>query len=379
MKNKIVKKFTKTQDNVLILQGGGALGAYQAGVYEHLHENNQNLNWVIGTSIGAINSALIAGNKPEVRIERMKGFWDSLSPKESILSGFWSRYHPMSSDAMSTLMTIMYGVEGFFKAKPRFFLDVHAKIPIAEAGLYDTSLLKETLEKYVDFDYLNSGPTRITVCAVDIGSGEGVQFDSKKIRIEPEHIMASGALPPGFPAVVIDGRAYWDGGVYSNSPLEVFLDEERGSGALCFMVDLWNRSEPLPTTIAEGMSRYKSIQYASRSREELVSHQKIQNLQRAIRILGEYLPANKIGNPEIEAILDLGADHTVNVVHLTMRPMAGDQYFKDLDFSKKTIQARWKAGMLDCRHALKNKVWLNPLPPNAGLIIHELTSSPLPA
>ncbi|CAN5848179.1 patatin-like phospholipase family protein [soil metagenome] len=362
------------QNTVLILQGGGALGAYQAGVYQQLQEGYTPVEWVIGTSIGAINSALIAGNPPATRVAQLRAFWDSLGPDAVHRDSFWPALSPWSSmfKSMGTLGTLINGVEGFFKPRFGATWDIHAKVPLDQAGFYDTSQLKTTLEKYVDFDYLNQGAMRLSVCAVDIDNGQGVIFDSKKDIITAEHIMASGALPPGFPPIQINGRAYWDGGVYSNSPLDVFLEDEAGADALCFMVDLWDPTETRPASIADAMTRYKSIQYASRSKEQLLMHQKIQDMQRAIRTLSEHLPAAERESNEIAPLIKLGCDHTINVVHLIMKALPGDHYFKDVDFSAGTIQTRWDAGVRDCQRALKHKAWLQPLPPHAGLIIHEL-------
>ena len=362
------------KNTVLILQGGGALGAYQAGVYQQLHEANTPVEWIIGTSIGAINSALIAGNPPEKRLAQLRAFWDSLAPDALHRDNFWPSISPWLGVASSfnTMNTLMQGVTGFFKPRFGATWDINARVPLEQAGFYDTSPLKATLEKYVDFDYLNQGPIRISICAVDIDDGQGVIFDSKKHRIEPEHIMASGALPPGFPPIKIGKHAYWDGGVYSNTPLEVFLDEERNTDALCFMVDLWDPTETRPQSIADAMTRYKSIQYASRSKEHLLMHKNLQDMQRAIRELTLHLPAAERQKPELQALMSMGCDHTVSVVHLIMKALPDDHYFKDVDFSSSTIQARWAAGELDCKRALRHKSWLQPLPPHAGLVVHEL-------
>ncbi|MFZ6873388.1 patatin-like phospholipase family protein [Undibacterium sp. Di27W] len=364
------------QSSVLILQGGGALGAYQAGVYQCLHEKHRPLDWVIGTSIGAINAALIAGNPPEKRLNQLRAFWGSLAPDATHRASFWPAMTMMPwaglASTMNTMGTIMNGVGGFFKPRPGASWDMNAKVALNQTAFYDTSPLKSTLEKYVDFDYLNQGEIRLSVCAVDLDNGQSAVFDSSKLKITPEHIMASGALPPGFPPVEIDGRAYWDGGVYSNSPLEIFLREGNNTDALCFMIDLWDPTEARPTSITEAMARYKNIQYASRSTEQLQAHQKIQNLQRAIRTLSEQLPESKRNSEALKNLVAMGCDHTVNVVHLIMKALPDDQYFKDVDFSSGTVQARWAAGIHDCQRALRHKAWLQPLPPHAGLIIHEL-------
>ncbi len=360
------------QDTVLILQGGGALGAYQAGVYQGLMEHHTPIDWVIGTSIGAINCALIAGNPPASRLSNLRAFWESLAPAAA--PTLWPGMKPWISlpHAASTVGILLNGVDGFFKPRFGASWDINAKVPLGQAGFYDTSPLKATLEKFVDFDYLNSGAMRVSVCAVDIDDGQSVVFDSKKQKIRAEHIMASGALPPGFPPVEIDGRAYWDGGVYSNSPLDVFLEDDDKRDALCFMVDLWDPTETRPQSISEALARYKSIQYASRSTEQLLMHQKIQDMQRAIRVLTENLSPAARKKEELKPLMRMGCDHTINVVHLIMKALPGDHFFKDIDFSEETIAMRWQTGIHDCHRALRHKAWLLPLPPHAGLIIHEL-------
>ncbi|HEX7641740.1 MAG TPA: patatin-like phospholipase family protein [Burkholderiaceae bacterium] len=359
-------------ETVLILQGGGALGAYQAGVFECMHKHNIEVDWVIGTSIGAINSAIIAGNPPEKQLEQLQGFWDSLIP--DFAPTFWPGMVPWMNVTRSieTIDTLINGVDGFFKPRTGAMWDLTAEVDIERAGFYDTSPLKATLEKFVDFDYLNSGAMRISVCAVDIDDGQGVVFDSAKEEIRPEHIMASGALPPGFPPIVIDQRAYWDGGVYSNSPLEVFLGEDGRRSSLCFMVDLWDANERRPETMSQVLARYKDIQYASRSKEQLALYQKIQDMQRAIRLLTDNLSAAARKKEELQPAIELGCDHTVNIVHLVMKALPHDTQFKDIDFSADTLSRRWQAGAHDCGRALRHKSWLRPMPPHAGLAIHEL-------
>jgi NTE family protein len=368
------KETMPDQVNVLIFQGGGALGAYQAGVYEQLVAAETHIDWVIGTSIGAINCGIIAGNPPETRLAQLQAFWHSLAPVVPAYATPWTAMLPWTNvgSTLNTFHTLMSGVEGFFKPRPGALWDINARVPLAQASFYDTAPLKATLEKFIDFDYLNSGEMRISVCAVDLESGQSVVFDSANGDIIPEHIMASGALPPGFPPIEIDGRVYWDGGIYSNSPLEVFLADSLTRDALCFMVDLWDPTESRPQSIAEALARYKNIQYASRSKEQLQMHQKVQNLQRAIRGLAASLPAAERKKQELQPLIDLGLDHTINVVHLIMKALPEDHYFKDIDFSMATVDRRWRAGIHDAKRALRHKAWLQPLPPHAGLIIHEL-------
>lgn len=367
-----MKNTIPTQNTVLILQGGGALGAYQAGVYQQLHEQDTSIQWVIGTSIGAINAALIAGNPPEKRITNLRAFWRDVATTEDPAHRFWKNMMPWlpAFHTDQTFNTILHGVDGFFK--PRYGATMDATVPLSEMAFYDTAPLKVTLEKYVDFDYLNNGPMRLSVCAVDVESCSGMVFDSNTCTIRAEHIMASGALPPAFPPVEIDGRAYWDGGIFSNSPLEVYLAESKTRNGLCFLVDLWDPSEELPQSIAQAMTRYKSIQYASRSHEQLVINEKVQELRKAIRQLADALPEATRHSPEMKSLIDMGRDHTISVVQLVMKALPGENYSRDIDFSQITLDNRWEAGITDAKRALRHKAWLKPLPPHAGLVIHEV-------
>lgn len=358
------------QITVLIFQGGGALGAYQAGVYQQLQQHGIAVDWVVGTSIGAINAALIAGNPPLVRQARIREFWDSLIQKPGYGEQIWAQFLPAYREAWNIMRPMMNGVEGFFKPRLGRHWDINAKVPLAENGFYDTAPLKATLEKYIDFDYLNQGQIRLSVCAVDLDSGQSKVFDSTQDTICAEHIMASGALPPGFPPIKIGGRMYWDGGIYSNSPLEVFLADGENHDALCFMVDLWDPSEARPDSLAQALGRYKSIQYASRSSEQLEMRRKMRDLQRAIRVLGETLTSAQ--REDMQHLLKLGCNHTINVVHMVMKAEPSDHYFRDVDFSAETMQRRWQSGLADASRALEHRAWLRPLPPHAGLVVHEL-------
>ncbi len=372
------------QMTALILQGGGALGAYQAGVFEQLAAHDYTPDWVVGTSIGAINGAIIAGNKPADRVPQLKSFWESLAPTEDWFSA-WSPlawggaatlFAPFYSDASKSsavFSAITNGVNGFFKPKTGGGFDLGASVPIGQAGFYDTTPLRQTLLDHVDFAYLNAGAVRLSVCAVDVETAEMRIFDTNdSAPLTPEHIMASGALPPAFPPVMIDGRAYWDGGIYSNSPLEVLLAENRNRDALVFMVDLWDPTETLPQSMAEVMDRQKAIQYSARATQQLNEQHRIEELQQAIRALAAALPPEALKAPELAALASKGCDRTVNVVHLIMAALDSDNQFKDVDFSAVTVKARWTAGNADAARALTHKAWLEPVPPHAGLVIHDL-------
>ena len=368
----------------LILQGGGALGAYQAGVFEALSVHEFAPDWIIGTSIGAINGAIIAGNPPETRLAKLRAFWDQMSPATSWMD-IWSpvawaeMFNPFaavigaSTKNSAVLGAMAQGIGGFFipRAVPNW--DFSAPVAIGEAGFYDTSPLRETLLDLVDFDYLNGGKVRLSVTAVDIATGELAVFDTlDKAPLTPEHIMASGALPPAFPPVVIGEHAYWDGGIHSNTPLEILLGQEHERDAIIFMIDLWDPTEALPANMTEVMARQKAIQYASHMTEQLKIDQQIEMLQQAIRTLSSHLPADILAKPEVAKLAGLGCDRTVQIIRLILKSETDADQFRDVDFSKATVNARWDAGKADAGRALKHKAWLRPVPPHAGIIIHEL-------
>jgi len=360
---------------VLVLQGGGALGAYQGGVYEVLSQNGFVIDWVVGTSIGAINGALIAGNPPVRRTERVREFWDLVGRDDFlaplVASPFTSWIQPWVN-AGRMFETITLGIPGFFGPRPNGPMSISQAVPTKEASLYDTAPMQATLERLVDFDYLNSGKVRCTVCAVEVATGELVPFDSRKQRIAPQHIMASGALPPGFPPVVIEGKAYWDGGIYSNTPVDIVMDDAERTDTLCFMVDLWDPTEAEPRSISAAMARLKDIQYASRSREHLDDHRTMQNMRRAIKILASRLPAKDRNDPALQRLARLGCESNVNIVRLIMKALPTDDHMKDIDFARATLATRWQAGAADARRALEHRSWLKPMPPDVGMVIHEL-------
>lgn len=360
---------------VLVLQGGGALGAYQGGVYQVLAEHGYQPHWVVGTSIGAINSALIAGNPPERRLERLQTFWEQVARGDSIGYPALSPFAPWLTPwfkAGSFIDTLTRGIPGFFVPRPGATFNLDQAVATQQASFYDTSPLKDTLERLVDFDYLNEQHVRCTVCAVEVSTGELVSFDSAKQLLTPQHIMASGALPPGFPPVVINGKAYWDGGIYSNTPVDVVMDDAERRNTLCFMVDLWDPTEDEPQSISDAMARQKDIQYASRTHEHLDDHRTMQNMRRAIEILASRLPDKDKQDPSLQHLCKLGCRSTINIVRLIMKALPSDDHNKDIDFARTSLQARWLAGEHDAQRALRHKSWLAPLPDHVGMVIHEL-------
>jgi NTE family protein len=260
-----MKKRRTYDHEILLLQGGGALGAYQAGVYEGLAEAGVTPNWMVGISIGAVNSAIIAGNPPERRVERLRTFWDQVSAYGTLEPPAW--LHPLRPffGRMSIATVATFGIPGFFSPRP-IYPDFAGSGTLQALSYYDTSPLKSTLEELVDFDLINRGDVRLSLGAVNVRTSESRYFDNHKMKIGPEHVMASGALPPGFPPILIEGEYYWDGGIVSNSPMTYIFDEKPMRTALIIQVNLFNAHGPTPQTLDEAMARVKDIQYSSKQR-----------------------------------------------------------------------------------------------------------------
>ena len=365
---------------VLVLQGGGALGAYQGGAFAGLVEHSITIDWVVGTSIGAINGAIIAGNPPELRAQKLHGFWQHIATDENmgLFAMFGDSIAVRQFQAnLRTMQAMTSGIAGFYKPRHPMPLDLSKLVHPGQASFYDTSPLEESLNAFVDFDYLNAGHVRYTACAVDVASCELVRFENrtvgsrKKELLSARHVMASGALPPGFAPVEIDGKFYFDGGIYSNTPVDIVLDDAERCDTLCFMVDLWDPTESVPQSINEAMARQKDIQYASRSSEHLADHKEMQNLRHAIRVLSEQIPKAK-QSAAVQALMRKGCVSKINIVRVIMKAMPNDGHMKDIDFSRATVNARWAMGLHDIERALRKKSWLQPLPEHVGMAVHEL-------
>ncbi len=359
---------------VYVFQGGGALGAYQAGVVEALEGEELRPDWLVGTSIGAINATLIAGNAPADRLPALRRFWDRVTRPGLAAHLPASPWTALWQQGLQTWQTLTSGIPGFFKPRGPQAWDMNRRAPLAELGFYDTAPLAATLRELVDFDRIAAAETRLTLCAVNVRSGALALFDNRDghTRIGPEHVMASGALPPGFAPVVIGREAYWDGGIYSNTPLDVVLDDAERRDTLCFMVDLWDASEAAPQTMAQALTRYKDIQYASRICEHLDDHERLQNLRRALRLVGRRLGAGTAADPAVKELLALGCDSRIDVVHLVMHALPGEDSWRDIDFSDGRLRARWAAGLKDGRRALKRAAWLEPMHERVGMRVHTL-------
>ncbi len=365
---------------ILVLQGGGALGAYQAGVFETLSAMQHAPEWVAGISIGAINAALIAGNPPERRVERLREFWEQVSSFPFAPPALPAALHRIDGardvvNETNANIAMMFGVKGFFC--PRVpAAPFQAPGTLGAISYYDTEPLKKTLESLVDFDLLNSGTVRLSVGAVNVRTGNFKYFDtSDPGRIEPRHIMASGALPPGFPPIEIDGEFYWDGGIVSNTPLQYVLDQQALRSRLVFQVDLFAARGEMPATLAEASEREKDIRFSSRTRMNTTFELKRQaTLQAAKRLIAK-LPASLRDDPDARALAALPTEGAVSVVHLIYRSKHYESQSKDYEFSRASMLEHWAAGMADTQGTLEDPRWAGRDLPQHGVHVFDFAST----
>ncbi len=370
----------------LVLQGGGALGAYQAGVFEGLVEAGIECDWAAGISIGAINAALIAGNEPPRRVERLREFWNTVTapPLLPATAPWWASAVEQGGEAARTALgwfeasrSLLEGQRGFFVPRvPSPAFSVQAA-PTALSH-YNTAPLAATLERLVDFDRINhDGGLRLTVSAVDVESGNFELFDNQRGewagRITAAHIMASGALPPGFATVQIEGRHYWDGGLVSNTPLSAVLDEEPRRDTLAFQVDLWSARGPLPKNLLDVEERAKDIRYSSRTRAVTQQLERERHLRRLLREVLERVPAaQRKGDAWCREAHAQASDKTFNVVHLIYQEKTWDSHHKDYEFSALSMRDHWASGLADIRRTLAHPDWLAPPEPRQTTVTHDV-------
>ena len=343
----------------LLLQGGGALGAYQAGVYQGLAEAGLHPDWVAGISIGAINAALIAGNAPGGRVEKLRMFWEAItadplggwSPKPAVENGGdlarkWANH-------WFAMTSVLHGAPGLFS--PRMIQPFLQPSGTPDAtSFYDTSALKTTLERLVDFDRINSREMRFSVGAVNVATGNFVYFDNSTHAIRPEHVMASGALPPGFPAIEIEGEHYWDGGLVSNTPLQWVLESSQRQDTLAFQVDLWSARGAVPRTLGEVATRQKEIQYSSRTRASSDQFKKEQKLRNALADLFSKLPDDLKSTPEFALLNPEAGRKVYNIIQLIYRSKEYEGESKDFEFSGQSMEDHWAAGHCDTIRTLRH-------------------------
>ena len=353
----------------LVLQGGGALGSYQAGAYEVLSNSEYQPDWVAGVSIGAINAAIIAGNTPQDRVVHLRKFWELITSP----SAWWPSYDGEASSQwnrrLGALSALAFGQPGFFA--PRATMEwLSGKMP---TSFYDTSALRATLEKLVDFDRINHGKEiRLSVGAVNVRTGQLVYFDSIEDKISAEHIMASGALPPGFPPVEIDGEFYWDGGLVSNTPLQYVLDYYPRRSRLAFQIDLFQAYGNIPKSLEEVGEREKDIRYSSRTRISTENFRQRHDVRYAINELYKILPKEISQTEEAKRLYRYGCVTEMDIAHLIYRPMESQGASKDFQFNRQTMEARWRQGAADAAETLKASPWLAPISKETSVRVFDV-------
>lgn len=355
----------------LVLQGGGALGAYQAGVYEALAKIPCEPHWVAGVSIGAINCALIAGNQSHHRLDRLREFWEMVTSQSALFAPVfdqqWSSLHQMGAS-----MAASWGVPGFYSPRvpPPMF---QPKGTDGAISYYDTAPLRKTLERLVDFDLINSRhKIRLSVGAVNVCTGNSEYFDNTKMKIGPEHIMASGALPPAFAPVVIDGQPYWDGGIVSNTPLQYVLDSRDMAKTMAVQVDLFSARGPMPQEMGAAMSRQKDIQYSSRTRLGTDKAAELHKAKQIVQRLIAKLPASMRNEPEVKYLTEATRTAHLDIVHLIYRQNQFELESKDYEFSRATMLAHWEAGLADMQQTLDHPDWLRMATEDDGVVVYDL-------
>ncbi len=363
----------RSDHTVLVLQGGGALGAYQAGVYEGLMEVGFAPDWVTGVSIGAINAALIAGNPPEKRLARLREFWDRVSSGLPLAAPAAFDSIRRALNLVSASASATFGVPGFYypRLMPPFLAPEGTP---AALSFYDMSPLRETLLELVEFERINAKSMRFAVGAVHVCSGNSIYFDNftPHLTIGPEHVMASGALPPGFAPIIINDEAYWDGGIVSNTPLWYVLDDDPHLNALVLQVDLFSARGEMPMNMNEVLERQKDIQYSSKTRTNTSRVKELEALREALARVLERLPAKLDADPDVQALKRVAKGRKVSVVHLINRRLQHSSQFKDNEFSRATVNALWDAGREAVRQTASHKDWQRACTTGRGMHTFDL-------
>jgi NTE family protein len=354
----------------LVFQGGGALGAYQAGVYEAMCQTLAEPCWLAGVSIGSINAALIAGNEPHRRLERLEEFWNLVTSGSGFLAPLfnqqWTAFHQLGASVAASV-----GVPGFYRPWPLPPL-FQPEGTDAAISYYDTTPLRETLERLVDFDLINSGRVRLSLGSVNVRTGNSEYFDNKNQIIGPEHVMASGALPPAFPPIFIDGEYYWDGGTVSNTPLCYVLDNRDLRKSMVVQVDLFSARGAVPMNMGAVLSRQKDIQYSSRTRLTTDQATKLHCHKLAVQKLIAKLPEQLRNDPEVKKLKESTRTARLDIVHLIYRQNRYELESKDYEFSRLTMQAHWKAGRRDMQHTIEHPDWLHKSNEIDGVTVYDL-------
>ena len=359
-----------------MFQGGGALGAYQGGVYQALHEAGIEPDWVIGTSIGAINAAIIAGNEPGRRLECLREFWDRMERKSPWEAApfpvpFAQPLALMGGNIAAQMMTIFGGVAGYFSPNRAMAWGLNGTVGVEQAGFYAIDALYETLSGVIDFTRLNSKEPRLTVGAVNVRSGRMHYFDSRDMPLTLKHVLASGALPPAFPAIRIDGDPYWDGGIYSNTPIETVFDDYPRRDSVVFTVQMWHAAGPEPELVWQVLNRQKDIQYASRADSHIMRQEHIHQLRHIVRELVRRMPEEQRETPEVKEMAGYGCGTFMHIVRLNAPRLDHEDHLRDIDFTSSGIRARWQAGYADTMRTVERRPWQKPIDPMMGVAVHD--------
>ena len=369
-------KSSKAQEKIiLVLQGGGALGAYQAGAFEALSENGLAPDWIAGISIGAINGAIIAGNAHENRVKRLRMFWERVSSGLQGIPLMGDGHHRSVFNDASALLGLYFGVPGFFE--PRFPPPVLTSSDEPQTiSYYSTEPLIRTLGELVDFDYLAHKGPRLSVGAVNIRTGNLAFFDTAKEPLKLEHVLASGALPPGLPPVRIGEDYFWDGGIVSNTPLQYVLDEPPAAPEMCiFQADLFSARGALPRNLLDAVEREKEIRYSSRTRLNTDMVAKRHELRCALKRLLRKLPAELRDDPDALRLASAGDEPAVTIVHLIYRERAFETHARDYEFSRVSVEEHWEQGRKDVLLTLAHENWKNRGQPREGVTVLDLTKN----
>jgi len=342
---------------VLVLQGGGAPGCYQGGAYQALHEAGIEPDWVIGTSIGAINGAIIAGNPVADRLEKLREFWSRLAALP-----------PWPLDRFAPLLT---GVPDFYYPNPALAFGVDAEVGSEQAAMYLVEPLKKVLPLLVNFDLINDDSVRFTLGLAAVRTGEMRYFDSRRDVIRVDHVLGSSAIPPAFPPVRIDGELYWDGGIYSNTPVEAVFDDDPRQSSVVFAVQIWHTQGPEPQSLAHAFMREKDILFGSRSRSHIARQAEIHQMRRIVRELVGMLPEEQKNSPRVQELAEWGCGTTIHLVEINAQPLPGETNARDYDFSRAAIRARWQAGYADTRRMIERRPWEKPIDPATSVTVHQ--------
>jgi NTE family protein len=354
---------------VLVLQGGGAHGAYHAGVYEALQEAGIEPDWVVGTSIGSVNGSLIAGNAPAARLDRLREFWHRVvgnqifEPATSL---------PLIGRKLPIWAALINGVDGFYAPNPFAFFGPKTRLPVDAVGLYSTSPLERTLQELVDFTQLAKGAPRLTVGAANIKTSQVRYFDSRDMQLTARHLLASGAMPPVFTPVRVDGTYYWDGGLLSNTPIEVIFDDVPRRNSLVFSVQVWHPEGPLPESIWDVMTREKEMLFSSSATSQIGRQKQLHHMRHIAAEIAKKLPPEVRESADVRAMTAYGCLTQMHVVRLLAPRDKSHAHMSQIDFSSANINARWQAGYEDAQRALAEAPWEKEHDKLEGFHWHEI-------